>query len=68
MGQHVPPQVLLVLGSKAALVALVRPQARVLRHVGLREERGGGHPLGQDRAPTEPTRNLPSEVDLGGDG
>lgn len=42
MGQHVSPQVLLVLGSKAALAALVGPQARVLRHVGLQKEWGVG--------------------------
>lgn len=40
VGQHVPPQVLLVLGGEAALAALVGPQARVLCHVGLRAGRG----------------------------
>lgn len=35
VGQHMPPQILLVLGGKAALAALVGPQARVLCHVGL---------------------------------
>lgn len=39
VGQHVPPQVLLVLGGKAALAALVGPQARVLCHVGLQRGR-----------------------------
>lgn len=39
VGQHVPPQVLLVLGGKAALAALVGPQTRVLGHVGLRAGR-----------------------------
>lgn len=46
VGQHVPPQVLLVLGGEAALAALVGPQARVLRHVGLRA--GAAAPLSTD--------------------
>lgn len=51
VGQHVPPQVLLVLGGKAALAALVGPQAGVLHHVGLQKGRVGAS-AGQT-APTD---------------
>lgn len=51
MGQHVPPQVLLILGGKATLAALVRPQARVLCHVGLGKGQSQGCWLGDNIAP-----------------
>lgn len=56
VGQHVSPQVLLVLGGKAALAALVGPQARVLCHVGLEQKQSQGHWPGEDKQPpTEAT-------------
>lgn len=48
--QHVPAQVLLVLGGKAAVGALVWPKAGMLHHVALRAE---GEAQGQ-KAPISP--------------
>lgn len=58
VGQHVPSQVLLVLGGKATLAALVGPQARVLRHVGLEK--------GQSRSAGWGTTHSTSRTELAG--